>query len=76
MYLFTNIIGVFVFDEKFNVIDKILFDNIEEYNNKEKFIEKLKNKHKNTEEPNEEALKKYYCILKMVNFFKTSTIKT
>ena len=46
MYLFSNIIGLFVFDEKFDVIDKILFVNFEDYQNKNEFIEKVKNKHK------------------------------
>ncbi len=64
MYLFSNVLGVFVFDEKFKVEDEILFKDLEEYNNKEKFIDKLLNKHKNLKEPDETAIKN------ILNYFK------
>ena len=57
MHIFSNILGVFVFDNKFNVVQEILFDNIEGYKNKEEAIGKIKNKHKNPEELDEKSLK-------------------
>ena len=69
MYLFSNMLGVFVFDEKFEVVDEILFKNLEDYRNKDKFIEQIKNKHKNLKETNEEASKKILLYLKNNLFF-------
>lgn len=69
MYLFSSILGVFVFDEKFNVVDEVLFKNLEDYKNKERFIEEIKNKHKNLQEPNEESLKKILSYFKNKIFF-------
>ena len=58
MYLFSNILGIFVFENQFKLADEILFKNSDEYNNKEKFIEKIKSKHKNLEDPDEKAAQK------------------
>lgn len=64
MYMFSNILGVFVFDDEFNVVDEILFKNLEDYRNKENFIEKIKNKHKNIKEPDEDKLKRVLVFFK------------
>lgn len=69
MYLFLNIVGAFVFDDKFNVVDEVLFDNIEDYKHKEKLIEKIKNKHTNLRVPSEEELKKILSYFKNNKFF-------
>ena len=69
MYLFTNVLGAFVFDDKFNVVDSILFNDIEEYQNKEKSVEKLKSKHKNLKETDENSLKNILIHFKNNNFF-------
>lgn len=58
MYIFSNILGVFVFDDKFDVADELLFKGIEGYQDREKVIEKIMEKHKNLEEPDENAMKK------------------
>ncbi len=55
MYLFSNVIGVFVFDSQFKIVDELLFKSIDDYKKKEKFIEKLRSKHKNLEEPDEQT---------------------
>lgn len=68
MYIFSNILGVFVFDDKFSVADEILFKSIEDYQNKEEFIQKIQNKNKNLKEPDEEALKKILFHLKNNKF--------
>ena len=57
MYLFSNILGVFVFDVEFKLIDSLEFNGLADYQNKEALIGKIKNKHKNLKEPDEEALK-------------------
>lgn len=69
MYLFTNVLGAFVFDEKFNVVDSILFRDIEEFQNKEDSIKKLKNKHPNAKEADENSLKNILMHFKNSKFF-------
>ncbi len=69
MYLFSNILGVFVFDDKFNIVDEILFKNLKDYEDKEKFIGQVKNKHKNLKEPDKEALKS------ILPYFKNSRMR-
>jgi len=64
MYLFSNILGVFVFDDKFNVVDEILFDNTGDYENKSKSIEQIQNKHKNLQEPDADSLKNILAYFK------------
>lgn len=58
MYLFSNILGVFVFDSQFSIVDEMLFKNVDEYQNKEEFIKKISSRHKNLEEPDETAIRK------------------
>ena len=69
MHLFSNILGIFVFDEKFEVVDKILFNSLEDYKDREKFIEQMKNKHKTFKEPDENALEKILLFFKNEKFF-------
>ena len=69
MYIFSNIIGAFVFDDKFDVIDKVLFNDIGGYNNKEKYIEEIRNKYENLKEPDEEALRSIMLYFKEKEFF-------
>lgn len=69
MYLFSNIIGVFVFDDKFNVIDKILFKSFEDYKNKGIYINEIKNQYKNLKETDTKSLKNMLIYFKNQNFF-------
>lgn len=69
MYLFSNIIGVFIFDEKFSVADKILFKDLEDYKNKNIFVEKIKGKYKTLKEPGSEELKNILHYFKNKEFF-------
>lgn len=69
MYLFSSILGVFVFDYEFNAVDEILFSSPEDYKNKGKFIEKIRDKHKNLEVPGEEALGRILLYFKNNRFF-------
>ena len=58
MYLFSSILGVFVFDEESKLIDSMEFNDLGDYQNREEYTAKIKNKHKNLREPDEEALKR------------------
>ena len=69
MYLFSNIIGVFAFDDEINLVDELLFDGFEEYRNKEEYAEKIKNKHKNIKEPDEKTLQKILLHFKNPKYF-------
>lgn len=44
-YIFSNIIGSFILDDKGKIIDEILFNNAQEFQNKEKNENKLSKKH-------------------------------
>ncbi len=44
-YIFTNLIGTFIFDEKLAIIDSLPFKSIDEYKQKEKSEAKLQKKH-------------------------------
>ncbi len=69
MYLFSNILGVFVFDDKFKVVDEILFKDLEDNKKKDAIIQQIQNKHKNLKEPDEEAIKKILYHFKNRKFF-------
>ncbi len=71
MYLFSNIIGVFIFDGQFNIVDEIFFNSLEDCKNKGQFIKELKNKYKNLKEPEQEALKKILPYFKNKKFFRS-----
>ncbi|MBI2646976.1 hypothetical protein HYW99_00700 [Candidatus Woesearchaeota archaeon] len=68
MYIFSNILGVFIFDEKFQLLDKVLFNNLEDYKNKHKFIEQLKNKYKNLKELDNKSLQNFLEFFKNKDF--------
>jgi len=69
MHLFSNILGVFVFDEELNLIDKLLFNDIENYKNKNQFIEEIKSRHQNLKAPIDSALKNMLQYFKNAEFF-------
>lgn len=68
MYLFSNMLGVFVFNEKLEVVDEVLFKDLEAYKNKERTIEIAKDKHKNLKEPGEKELKNMLLHFKNKKF--------
>lgn len=63
-FIFSNIIGSFVFNENYKLIDGLLFKDIEQYKGKREYEEKLKHKHKDITTPTEKDL--YNILL----FFK------
>ena len=69
MYLFSSMLGVFAFNENFEIMDKILFDSLEDCQNRDKSIEAMKNKHKNLREPDERTLTKILLYFKKSAFF-------
>ncbi len=69
MYLFSNILDIFVFDDKFEIVDKILFNDLENYKNKNNSIKKIQDKYNNLKELDEEALKKILLYFKNNKFF-------
>src|SRR3989344_8979932 len=69
MYLFSNILGVFVFDEKFSLVDEMPFNNLEGNKKKDAIIRQIQNKHKNLKEPDGEAIKKILFYFKNKKFF-------
>ena len=44
-FIFSNVIGSFVFDENHKLVDGLLFKDIEQYKNKEEYEDKLAKKH-------------------------------
>ncbi len=70
MYLFSNILGVFVFDEQFKVVDEVLFNNLEDYENKRQYIEQIKKKYSNLKDIDKEALGKILAYFKNNGFFE------
>ena len=69
MYIFSNILGAFVFDDQFQVVDELLFKDIDDYKNKEESIQKLKNKHNNAKEADKEELKNILPYFKNKKFY-------
>ncbi|MEK6899760.1 MAG: hypothetical protein AABX05_01420, partial [Nanoarchaeota archaeon] len=67
-YLFTNVLGSFVLDDKLNILDFILFKNREEYDHKEKTEEKLAKKH-NTKPLPEDKLHQTLLLFKDSKYF-------
>ena len=68
MYLFSNILGVFVFDENLNLADEALSGNPDDHQSRENFIKKIRDKHKNLKEPDKEKLKKILLYFKDKKF--------
>lgn len=69
MYLFSNILGVFVFDERIDLADELLFKGLKDYENREKFIGQIKVKYQSLEEPDRDAIKKILLYFKNKKFF-------
>jgi len=68
-YIFTNVIGTFVFNEHFNVIDNKLFKNNEQYDNKYGEKEFLK-KYTNLKIPEGKELNRILGFFKKIDHFK------
>ena len=69
MYIFSDILGVFVFDERIDLVEEILFKGIEDPKGRENFIERMRNKHKSLKEPDEIIAKRILLYFKNKKFF-------
>ena len=69
MYIFSNVLGVFVFDEKGGLADKILFESIDQYGGRQKYIDEIKNRYQVLKEPDEKNLQKILLYFKDKEFF-------
>ncbi|MEK6949763.1 MAG: hypothetical protein AABX34_06065 [Nanoarchaeota archaeon] len=74
-FIFSNIIGSFVFNENYKIIDEILFKDIEQYSNKSVYEEKLKEKHKDAAIPDEDSLKHILLAFKDKKYFSDFSIR-
>jgi len=82
-FIFSNIIGTFVFNESYKLVDGLLFKDINQFKNKKEYEEKLIKKHSNLATPKDTDLcnilsffknKKYYSQFynKNIEFTKNS----
>ncbi len=68
-YIFTNILGTFVLDEKLTIVDSVLFKTVNEYKNKEKTEAKLQKKH-NTQALPKEKLSQVLLLFKDAKYYR------
>jgi nucleolar protein 56 len=68
-FIFTNILGSFVFSQNHKVIDGLLFKDSAQYENKEKYEEKLNQKHKNLQVPGGKDLANILLFFKTKKYF-------
>jgi len=63
-YIFTNILGSFVFDNQFNLVEEVKFKGVKDYEDKGKTTDRLKKKYRDGRDVPEEKVEK------VLNFFK------
>ena len=68
-FIFSSIIGSFVFNENYTLVDGLLFKDIEQYKNKKEYEEKLKHKHKDAATPTEKELYNILLFFKNKKYF-------
>ncbi len=68
-FIFSNVIGSFVFNESYKLVDGLLFKDIEQYKNKNGYEEKLKQKHKDATPPTEKELYNILLFFKNKKYF-------
>ena len=68
-FIFSNVIGSFVFDESYKLVDGLLFKDIEQYKNKKEYEEKLRQKHGNLTLPQEKELYNILLFFKNKKYF-------
>src|SRR3989338_4248993 len=67
-FIFSNVIGAFVFDESSRIIEEIHFKDVEQYNDRSAYEEKLRQKH-NAIKPDENALQNILSAFKDKRYF-------
>ena len=68
-FIFSNIIGSFVFDEYYKLVDGLLFKDIGQYKNKKEHEEKLIQKHKNLTIPKDAEICNILLFFKDKKYF-------
>jgi nucleolar protein 56 len=68
-FIFSNIIGSFVFNENYKLVDGLLFKDIEQYKDKETYEEKLMQKHKDLTAPKDIDLYNILLFFKDKKYF-------
>jgi len=68
-YIFSNIIGTFVFSEHFKPIKSIMFKNTEEYSNKDKYENEFLKKYKEAKKPEGKELQRILEFFKKKEYF-------
>ncbi len=69
-YIFTNVIGMFVFNEHFNLLDKKMFINSEQYEDKGEIEEEFLRRYKNLQKPGGGDLYRVLGFFKKKEYFK------
>ncbi len=67
--IFTNILGVFIFDERFSIIDKRLFEGLSQYESRQYYIEDIKKIYKEVIETKDQDLPIILSQFKRSEFF-------
>jgi len=69
-YIFSNIVGTFVFNEHFSLLDKKLFKNSEQYHKKDEFEKEFSKKYKNLKIPEGKEIGKILEFFSKKEYFK------
>ncbi|HLC49954.1 MAG TPA: NOP5/NOP56 family protein [Candidatus Nanoarchaeia archaeon] len=78
MHIFSNVMGIFVFDGQFRIVEEIPFNTAGDYKNKERTIKEVKLRHENAKDPDEAALKTiltYFMNKKYYERFYSQNLK-
>lgn len=68
-FIFSNAIGSFVLDDKFKILDEVLFGDARQYNNRADYEEKLRQKHKDAVTADETSLRSIMLSFKDKKYF-------
>ena len=68
-FIFSDVIGSFVFSEDYKLVDGLLFKDIEQYKNEKEYEEKLRQKHKNITIPENNDLYNILLFFKDKKYF-------
>ena len=68
-FIFSNIIGSFVFSDNYKLVDGLLFKDIEQYKDKKVYEEKLMKKHGNLITPKDKDLYNILLFFKDKKYF-------
>jgi len=69
-YIFTNVIGTFVFNEHFNLLDKKMFKNSEQYKDKGKIEGEFSKRYKSLKKPEGRELYRVLEFFRKKEYFK------